>query len=155
MARWIAQVPASGFSTEALPALIGMEVDVAAEHLRSVFDEKWDGYRPPEQHEAVSRRGRIMFVTSGPDDTYVITCDDVDPLRYCNRCRKAVDTATWVPDADDHLVMIQGPLTIESVATDERHNTVRFRAEQPYIIIRCSQVDRTLATLRATLSHRD
>lgn len=47
------------------------------------------------------------------------------------------------------MVDVQGPLSIEHVAVTWDGRQVRYRTVEPYIVVRCSELDRTLTALAA------
>lgn len=60
-----------------------------------------------------------------------MTPTSVDTLatRPCDHCGGEVPVALWLADGSDHVVMIQSPITVETVDVDAT-NLAHIRAEQ-------------------------
>lgn len=67
----------------------------------------------------------------------------------CPRCGHADTDASG-----DHLVLVEGPLTITRVGADADENMVRFRVAEPYIVTWCSRVAATMAELQPEFEER-
>ncbi len=149
--RWSARVPARAGQEAGIDGLVmmGQTVTVAGKWITKWWsddDGRWLawGQDPPARTGVIAS----IFVSGA---YYVITCDDVpepQPVRHCDRCGGDIDASLWRDD--DHGVYVTGPLSIESVATKATGESVRFRASQPYVIVFCSQFDRTLSALNPT-----
>lgn len=73
----------------------------------------------------------------------------------CARCHADVDARLWVDG--DHPVVITGPLAITRVLSDPSGsdvNTIRSRAKLPYLIVMCSEYDKTVAALDLQIERR-
>lgn len=146
MTRWVAVVPRNGHGLEAGDILVGSTVTIAPERIEHIIHITDDGpvYTPVEFTHP--RTGVIRFITIRNSGHYAITCDDTEATRRCARCDNEIPGDLW--RGDDHGVLIQGPLSVDSVAVDADGGSVRFRTNHPYLIIMCSHFVRSLTDLR-------
>lgn len=144
---WEAFLPMDTDPIEGL-TLVGQTITVAAEHVRSVRLPGGDWKPCLTSASGDPWRGVVRLVLPQADGV-AVQCDSIPapPTRECRFCGNQIDLTLWNAAGDDHGVFIQGPLSIESVATKSTGEAVRFRAAQPFLVVYCSQFDRTLQAL--------
>lgn len=153
---WTATLPPEADPLEGF-TLVGQTIVVAPEHITALLPagagpDEWQDWSPVNPV-----RGVVRFVCSG-EGGVMVQCEDppTPVLRHCRFCDKDIDVTLWNTAGTDHGVVIQGPLTIESLATKPSGESVRFLTSQPYLVVYCSQFDRTLRDLHVHQEeHRD